>query len=169
MIFFTTWTLWWQEFFLVSEAKNSITEFRKISHTKMNHWCIHSYSDCLLQFSSVQLLSRVRLFATPWIAARQASLSITNSDSSPLSQWCHPAISSSVVPFSSCPQSLPASQSFPVSQLFAWGGQSTGVGSHALLQIFPTQGLNPGLPHCRQTLYPLSHQGSLNQPLKGHN
>ena len=45
----------------------------------------------------------------------------------PLSQWCHPAISSSVVPFSSCAQSLPASESFPMSQLFAWGGQSTGV------------------------------------------
>ena len=48
-------------------------------------------------------------------------------DSCPLSQWCHPAISSSVIPFSSCPQSLPASESFPMSQLFTWGGQSTGV------------------------------------------
>ena len=48
-------------------------------------------------------------------------------DSHPLSQWCHPAISSSGVPFSSCPQSVPASESFPMSQLFAWGGQSTGV------------------------------------------
>ena len=47
-------------------------------------------------------------------------------DSCPSSQWCRPAISSSVVPFSSCPQSLPASESFPMSQLFAWGGQSTG-------------------------------------------
>ena len=46
-------------------------------------------------------------------------------DSRPSSQWCHPAVSSSVVPFSSCPQSLPASESFPMSQLFAWGGQST--------------------------------------------
>ena len=45
----------------------------------------------------------------------------------PSSQWCHPTISSSVVPFSSCPQSLPASGSFPMSQLFAWGGQSTGA------------------------------------------
>ena len=45
-----------------------------------------------------------------------------HSDSHPLSQWCHPAISSSVIPFSSCPQSLPASESFPMSQLFAWGG-----------------------------------------------
>ena len=50
-----------------------------------------------------------------------------HSDSCPSSQWCHPAISSSVVPFSSCPQALPASESLPVSQLFAWGGQSTGV------------------------------------------
>ena len=48
------------------------------------------------------------------------------------SQWCHPAISSSVVPFSSCPQSLPASQSFPVSQLFTWGGQSIGVSASVL-------------------------------------
>ena len=49
------------------------------------------------------------------------------SNSCPSSQWCHPTISSSVVPFSSCPQSLPASGSFPMSQLFAWGGQSIGV------------------------------------------
>ena len=54
-----------------------------------------------------------------------------HSDSCPLSQWCHPAISSSVVPFSSCPPSLPASESFPMSQLFAWGGQSTGVSASA--------------------------------------
>ena len=66
--------------------------------------------------------------ATPWMAARQASLSITNSWSSPkpcpLSQWCHPAISSSVVPFCSCPQSLPASGTFQMSQFFLSGGQS---------------------------------------------
>ena len=49
----------------------------------------------------------------------------------PLCQWCHPTISSSVVPFSSCSQSLPASESFPMSQLFAWGGQSTGVSAWA--------------------------------------
>ena len=58
-----------------------------------------------------------------------------HSNSHPSSQWCHPAISSSVVPFSSCPQSLPASESFPVSQLFKWGGQSTGVS--ALVSVFP--------------------------------
>ena len=54
----------------------------------------------------------VRLFETPWTAAHQASLSITNSNSYPSSQWCHPATSSSVVPFSSCIQSFPASRSF---------------------------------------------------------
>ena len=52
-------------------------------------------------------------------------------DSRPSSRWCHPAISSSVVPFSSCCQSQPASESFPMSQLFAWGGQSTGVSALA--------------------------------------
>ena len=57
-----------------------------------------------------------------------------HSNSYPSSQWCHQAISSSVVPFSSCPQSLPASDSFPMSQLFTWGGQSTGVS--ALHQSF---------------------------------
>ena len=53
------------------------------------------------------------------------------SDSRPSSQWCHPVISSSVIPFSSCPQSRPASESFPISQLFTWGGQSTGVSASA--------------------------------------
>ena len=89
----------------------------------------------MIQFSSVQSLSRVWLFATPWITACQASLSITNSrihsNSHPSSQWCHPAILSFVVPFSSCPQSLPVSESFPRSQLFTWGGQSTGVAASA--------------------------------------
>ena len=66
-----------------------------------------------------------------------------HSNSCPSSQWCHSAISSSVIPFSSCPQSLPASESFPVSQLFPWGGQSTGVS--ALASVFPvsTQDWSP--------------------------
>ena len=85
----------------------------------------------LLPVSSVQSLSHVWLFTTPSIAAHQASLSITNSLSSPkfmcIELWCHPANSSSVIPFSSCPQSLPASESFQMSQLFASGGQSIGV------------------------------------------
>ena len=66
-----------------------------------------------------------------------------HSDSRPLSQWCHPAISSSVVPFSSCPQSLPASESFPMSQLFASGGQSTGVSALASFPPNNTQDWSP--------------------------
>ena len=54
-----------------------------------------------------------------------------HSNSCPSSRWCHPAISSSVVPFFSHPQSLPASESFPMSQLFSWGGQSTGISALA--------------------------------------
>ena len=57
----------------------------------------------------------------------------------PSSQWCHSATSSSVVSFSSCPQSLPASGSFPMSQLFAWGGQSTGVSASASVLPMDTQ------------------------------
>ena len=95
-----------------------------------------------LLFSSVQSpLSRVWLFATPWIAARQTPCPSptpgVHSDSRPSSQWCHPAISSSVVPFFSCPQSLLASESFPMSQLFTWGGQSTGVS--ALASFLPNK------------------------------
>ena len=63
-----------------------------------------------------------------------------HSDSRPSSQWCHPAISSSVVPFSSCPQSLPGPESFPMSQLFAWGGQSTGVSALASFPPKKSQG-----------------------------
>ena len=66
-----------------------------------------------------------------------------HSDSCPSSQWCHPAISSSVIPFSSCPQSLPASGSFPVSQLFAWGGQRTGVSALASFLPKKSQGRSP--------------------------
>ena len=66
-----------------------------------------------------------------------------HSNSRPSSQWCHPAISSSVVPFFSCPQSLPASESFPMSQLFAWGGQSTGVSALASFLPMNTQGWPP--------------------------
>ena len=65
------------------------------------------------------------------------------SNSCPSSQWCHPAISSSVVPFSSCPQSLPASGSFPVSQLFASGGQSIGASASASVLPMNTQDWSP--------------------------
>ena len=100
-----------------------------------------------VQFSSVQSLSHVWLFATPWIAAHQASLSITNSRSSLKLMSIKSVMPSShlifVVPFSSCPQSLPASGSFPVSQLFAWGGQSIGVSASTSVLPMNTQDWSP--------------------------
>ena len=66
-----------------------------------------------------------------------------HSDARPSSPWCHPAISSSVVPFSFCPQSLPASEFFPMSQLFTWGGQSTGVSALASFLPNNTQDWSP--------------------------
>ena len=90
---------------------------------------------CYLSFSSIQLLSCVQLFVTAWNAAHRTSLSITNSQSllkfTSLSQWCHPTISSSVFPFSSCLHSFPASGSFPMSQFFASGDQSIGISPSA--------------------------------------
>ena len=64
-------------------------------------------------------------------------------DPCPLSRWCHPGISSSVIPFSSCPQSFPALGSFPMSQLFAWGGQSIGVSASASVLLINTQDWSP--------------------------
>ena len=84
---------------------------------------------------SAQSLSRVWLFATPWTAARQVFLSTTSSRSllklSSSSQWCHPIISSSVIPFSSLIQSFSASGSFQMSQFFASGGWSIGASASA--------------------------------------
>ena len=101
-----------------------------------------------LWFSSVQLLSRVRL-CNPMNYARHARPPCplptpgVYSNPCPSSQWRHPTISSSVVPFSSCPQSLPASGSFPVSQLFPWGGQSTGVSASTSVLPMNTQDWSP--------------------------
>ena len=105
------------------------------------------YGNFSVQFNSVQLLSRVRLFAAPWITARQASLPSPTprvySNSCPSSQWCHPAFSSPVVSFSSCLQSLSASGSFPMSQLFTSGGQSIGVSASTSVLPMNTQDWSP--------------------------
>ena len=90
-----------------------------------------------------------------------------HSDSRPSSQWCHPAISSSNVPFSSCPQSLPASGSFPMNQLFAWGGQSTGVSALAPFLPKKSQGWSPSeWTGWRSNL--LAVQGTLKSLLQHH-
>ena len=99
------------------------------------------------QFSSVQSLSHVRLSGPHESQhTRPPCPSPTprvHSDSPSSSPWCHSAISSSVVPFSSCPQSLPASKSLPMSQLFAWGGQSTGASALASFLPKESQGWSP--------------------------
>ena len=88
---------------------------------------------------SVWSLSCVWLFATPWTAAHQPPCPSptpgVHPNPYPLSQWCHPTISSSVVPFYSCPQSFPASEPFQMSQLFASGSQS--IGASASASILP--------------------------------
>ena len=104
-----------------------------------------------------QLLSHIQLFATPWTAARQASLSITNSWSlCPSNRSCHPTISSSVDPFSSCLQSVPPSGSFPMSQFFASDGQSTRVSASASV-----------LPMNIQDWFPLGLTGWISSWSKG--
>ena len=122
-----------------------------ITHLK---YCFDSVSDLhiegplqLPQFSSVQLLSRVQVFATPWITARQASLSITNSQSSLRLTSIKSVMSSSHLilcrPLLLLPPIPPSIRVFPMSQLFTWGGQSIGVS--ALASVLPknTQGWSP--------------------------
>ena len=87
-----------------------------------------------------------------------------HSDSRPSSQWCHPAIPSFVVPFSSCPQSLPGSESFPMSQLFAWGGQSIRVSALASILPMNTQDWSP----LGWTVDFLAVQGTLKSLLQHH-
>ena len=98
-----------------------------------------------IQFSSVTqscpTLCDPMNSSTPGLPVHHQLLDFTQTQSS--SQWCHPAISSSVVPFSSCPQSLPASESFPMSQIFTWSGQSTGFSALASFLPKKSQGCYP--------------------------
>ena len=99
------------------------------------------------KFSSVQSLSRVQLFATPTTAACQTPCSSptlgVHPNRCPLTWRCHPTILSSFVPFSSCPQSFPASGSFPMSQLFTTVGQSTGVSASTSVLPMNNQDSSP--------------------------
>ena len=102
---------------------------------------------CRYMFSSIQSLSCVRLFATPWIPAHQASLSITNSWSLPKPMSIESVMPSNHLilchPLSSCPQSFPALGSFPISQLFTWGGQGIGVSASTSVLPMNTQDWPP--------------------------
>ena len=114
-----------------------------LSQRVRHHWA-HIHILYYLQFSrsvvSDSLRPREKKLTRP---PCPSSTPRVYSNSCPSSQWCHPAISSSVVPFSSCPQSLPASGSFPMSQLFAWGGQS--IRASASVSVLPmnTQDWSP--------------------------
>ena len=120
----------------------------------------------LLSISSTQSLNRVQLFATPWTTAHQGSLSITNSRSPPkpmsIVSVMPSAISSSVVPFSSF---LPASESFQMSQLFAWGDQSTGI---SVLASFPSKEISGLISFSMDWLDFLAVQGTLKSLLQHH-
>ena len=100
-----------------------------------------------LQLSSVQSLSHIRLFATPWTTGCRPPYSSPTPgvypNSYPLNRWCYPTISSFIVPFSSCPQSFSASASFQMSQLFASGGQSIGASASASVLPMNTQDWSP--------------------------
>ena len=111
-------------------------------------WCGPTHVTSFhLQFSSVQSLNCVWLFETPWTAACQSPNPSPNPrvhpNSCPLSRWCHPTISSSVVPFSFHLQSFPASGSFPMSHFFISGGQIIGVSASASVLLMNSQGLFP--------------------------
>ena len=119
------------------------------SNLSFYRWFPHSQSCHSLQFSSVHS-SRSVMSDSLWPHESQHERPPYPSpspgvypNSCPSSRWCHPAISSSVIPFFSCPQSLPASGSFPVSQLFAWGGQSIGVSASASVLPMNTQDWSP--------------------------
>ena len=119
--------------------------------------------------SSVQSLSRVRLFAIPWTVAHQppcpSPTRAVYSNSCPLSQWCHPTISSSVVPFSSCLQSFPAPGSFQMGQFFASYGQSIGVSASAA--VLPVN-IQDWFPWGWTGLDFLAVQGTLKSLLQHH-
>ena len=125
------------------------TGFSIITHIRVFFFFFFPWIPVFLQFSSVQFSrSVVSNFLRPHESQHTrppcpSPSPGVHSYSSPLSRWCHPVISFSVIPFSSCPQSFPASESFPMSQLFAWGGQSTGVS--ALASVLPknTQDWSP--------------------------
>ena len=97
-----------------------------------------------VQFSQSVMSNSLRLHEPQHIKPPCPSLTPgVNPNSCPLSRWCHPTISSSVAPFSSCPQSFPASGSFQMSQLFASGGQNTGVSASTSVLPMNTQDLFP--------------------------
>ena len=118
--YFYTFSFWFYKFWLYDIQFSSVQFFHSVvSDSLRPHESQHTRPPCPSPTPGVH--------PNPWQSSR----------------WCHPAISSSVVPFSSCPQSLPASGSFSMNQLFAWGGQSTGVSASASFLPKNTQDWSP--------------------------
>ena len=125
----------WRSWVLLRPHKQLLSAWLYLSSKYLNAWNLKTlllmtnFNIC--EHSSVQFSSVTQ--PCPTLESQQARpphpspAPGVHSDSHPSSQWCHPTISSSIIPFSSCPQSLTASESFPMSQLFAWGGQSTSL------------------------------------------
>ena len=129
-----TWSVW--KVFPVERLQRGVNWMQMIQRRGWERWSV--------QFSCLVMSDSLRPHESQHTRPPCPSPTTgVHSDSHPSSQWCHPAISSPVVPFSSCPQSLPASESFPMSQLFASGGQSPGVS--ALTSFLPkkSQGWSP--------------------------
>ena len=109
------------------------------------NWNRDTSEDLKLLCSLFQSLGHIQLFATPWSAKAPCSFPSPRvcPSSCPLHQWCHPAISSSDALFSFCPQSFPASRTFPMNQLFTSGDQNTGASSSASVLPMSIQGWFP--------------------------
>ena len=155
----------YQSLFIHSPSEGHLGHFQNLANMKKTAMSIP-----VLVFVVVQSPSCVQLFATPWTAAHQASLSLTISQSLPssfsLHQWCHPAFSSSDALFSFCPQSFPASGSFLMSWLFTPGGQSIGASASASLLPMNLQdwfplGLLVWSPYCPRDSQDLLQHHSL--------
>ena len=138
--------LYWFSQEIYTEHFESLVKAHIAEHNFSPSWSLSPPPHPLLQFSLVAQSCLTLCRPHESQHARPPCPSTTprvHSDSRPSSQWCIPAISSSVIPFSSCPQSLPTSQSFPMSQLFTWGGQSTGVSALASFLPKKSQGWSP--------------------------
>ena len=167
-----TWVLCWALLCLAASPDCSFTWLPIPRPWSLSLYCLlHLFPSTFLSFSSFSSPSSTITERSPWsvwatFSSVQFSHSVVSdslrplesqharppcpsptprvySDSCPSSQWCHPAISSSIVPFSSCPLSLLASGSFPMSQLFAWGGQSIGVSTSASVLPMNTEDWSP--------------------------
>ena len=122
----------------------NVINFQRNANQHHSEILLHTHQDSSVQFSCSVVSDSLRPHELQH--ARHPCPSPTpgvQSDSRPSRQWCHPAISSSVISFSSCPQFLPASESFLMSQLFTWGGQSTGVSALASVLPKKSQGWSP--------------------------